>query len=215
MPSAVQTVCSHSPRSNLRASTAALCQKWARGMGSTCWNGTSRQTAIALLLFAVLLGASGCQKRTVHAATPAPPPAPPLEPVPDPTPSILIPPPPLETTPEPAPASPPVAPAPKPAPVKPHADAPKPAPPPQISPGLSPQEQATAEQRTRNDIDAAERNLRGAYGKQLNTAQHDLVEKIRGFLAQAHEAMRASDWVRARNLAQKAHVLSVDLLRSL
>ena len=174
----------------------------------------SRQTAIVLLLFAVLLSASGCQKRTAHAATPAPPPAPapPLEPVPDPTPSILTPP---ETAPETAPASPPVAPAPKPAPVKPHPDAPKPAPPPQISPGLSPEEQAAAEQRTRNDINAAERNLQAAYGKQLNTAQHDLVEKIRSFLAQAHEAMRASDWVRARNLAQKAHVLSVDLLHSL
>ena len=82
-------------------------------------------------------------------------------------------------------------------------------------PGLSPEEQATAEQRTRNEIKAAERSLQAAYGKQLNTAQHDLVEKIRGFLAQAHEAMRASDWVRARNLAQKAHVLSVDLLHSL
>ncbi len=71
-----------------------------------------------------------------------------------------------------------------------------------------------AERRTYEDINAAERNLQLAYGKQLNTAQHDLVEKIRGFLGQAREAIRAGDWVRARTLAQKAQVLSVELANS-
>ncbi len=54
-----------------------------------------------------------------------------------------------------------------------------------------------------------------AYGKTLSAAQSDLVEKIHAFLGQAREALRASDWVRARNLAQKAKVLSIELAGSL
>ncbi len=175
----------------------------------------SRQTAIVLLCFAVILGVSGCRRRTAHAAppavAPAPPavvPAPPAEPAPTAsTPPEIKP----ETAPAPAPAPPPVRPAP--ARQRPP-DPPKPAPP-QISPRLSPEEQAVAERRTSDDISVAERNLQAAYGKQLNASQHDLVEKIRGFLGQAREAMRAADWVRARNLAQKAQVLSVELVNSL
>ena len=171
---------------------------------------SSRKIALALLLFAVMLGASGCKKRTVHAGPPVPPMAPPAEPAPaNPTPPATKP----ETPPEAQPAPPPVAPTPKP-PAKPRLDPPKPAPP-QISPGMTAEEQAQAERRTNEGINAAERNLQAAYGRQLNAAQHDLVEKIRGFLAQAREAIRASDWVRARNLAQKARVLSVELINSL
>jgi len=172
----------------------------------------SRQIVILALLFTMALGVSGCKKRTAHAAPPAVAPAPPAQPVP--TPSM-----PPESKPEAPPETPPVpAPAPpsvKPAPAKPRPpDPPKPAPP-QISPRLSPQEQAAAERHTNEDINVAERNLQVAYGKQLNASQHDLVEKIRGFLGQAREAMRAADWVRARNLAQKAQVLSVELVSSL
>ncbi|HLQ00424.1 MAG TPA: hypothetical protein VK156_04785 [Candidatus Limnocylindria bacterium] len=86
---------------------------------------------------------------------------------------------------------------------------------PQLSPRMSPQEQAAAEKQTRADIGAAERNLRSALGRQLNPTQSDLVEKIRGFLRQAREAIRDSDWLRAKNLAQKAQVLSAELINSL
>ena len=86
---------------------------------------------------------------------------------------------------------------------------------PQLSPRMSPQEQAAAEKQTREDIGAAERNLRSALGRQLNPTQSDLVEKIRGFLRQAREAIRDSDWLRAKNLAQKAQVLSAELINSL
>ena len=53
-----------------------------------------------------------------------------------------------------------------------------------------------------------------ANGKQLNAAQKDLIEKINGFLGQAHEAIVADDWVRAQNLAEKARVLSSELVKS-
>jgi hypothetical protein len=85
----------------------------------------------------------------------------------------------------------------------------------QIAPELSPKDQAAAVRTTTDDIRVAERNLQVAYGRQLNASQNDLVGKIAGFLAQAHEAIRAGDWVRAQNLAQKAQVLSVELVKSL
>ncbi len=132
---------------------------------------------------------------------------------------------PPETKPEPPPekpATPPPAvltvPPPKPQPVKPKPAAADPAPkptPPQITPRLSQEEEAAAQQHTYEDIGIAEKNLQVAYGKQLNTAQQDLVEKIRAFLGQSREAVRATDWVRARNLAQKARILSIELVNSL
>jgi exosome complex RNA-binding protein Csl4 len=104
------------------------------------------------------------------------------------------------------------------APVEAEAAAPKAEPEPepiQIAPQLSAKAQAAAVRITTDDIRLAERNLQVAYGRQLNAAQNDLVEKIAGFLAQAHEAIRAGDWVRAQNLAQKAQVLSVELVKSI
>jgi hypothetical protein len=83
-----------------------------------------------------------------------------------------------------------------------------------MSPQLSSADKVAYEQKTNEDISAAEKNLQKAYGRELTAAQHDLVEKIRGFVGQAREAARESDWVRARNLAQKANVLSVELVNS-
>ena len=91
---------------------------------------------------------------------------------------------------------------------------PKPAPP-QISPQLSAQDLAAAKTNTTSSITTAEKNLQAAAGKQLKAAQKDLVEKINGFLGQAHEAIVADDWVRAQSLAEKARVLSNELKKSL
>src|SRR5574337_650358 len=176
-----------------------------------------RQTTIVLLLCALTLTAQGCRKRGVKAAPPPVAPAPAPEPAPAPpapaSSEAKKPETPPETTPTPAPtpASPPhpARPAPvRPRPVPPEPVPPEPVPPkpapPQISPRLSREEQAAAERQTQQAISEAEKNLQAAYGKKLNDAHQDLVEKIRGFLGQAREAMRAADWVRARNLAQKA-----------
>jgi len=186
------------------------------------------QVAWLLMALAMCLGSAGCVKRRVQAAPPVIVPvqteeATPAAPQPEAKPSSTG-----ETS-TPAPSL--VPPAPKPSPPRresrsvPPADQPselqpEPAPPavapPQISPRLSVQEQAEAQRRSSEDIALAERNLLLApEGKQLSVAQRDLVEKIRGFLAQAREAIRASDWVRARTLAQKARVLSIELVNSL
>jgi len=180
-----------------------------------------RTAIVGLWLCALALGASGCRKRTLQAAPPAvvSPSLP--EPKPETKPDATKP----ETPPEIAPATPPPptshVPQSRPAPVKPRPASPEPTPPPpkpvppQISPRLTPEEQAEAERHINEDISLAERKLRAASSKQLNAAQLDLLEKIRGFLVQAREASRAGDWLRARNLAQKAQVLSNELVNSL
>lgn len=178
-----------------------------------------------ILVALLFLGAgvlSGCRRNIVRAAPPSVTSPPQTEPFPQPTavnPQPEAPPaepPDLAQPAEPAPA---IAGQPRPRPpVETEVAKPKPEPepqPPQIAPQLSAKEQAAAVRTTTDDIRVAERNLQTAYGRKLNASQNDLVEKIAGFLSQAHEAIRSGDWVRAQNLAQKAQVLSVELIKSL
>jgi len=89
------------------------------------------------------------------------------------------------------------------------------APAPQIFPQLSPADQQTYERRTNDDVTIAEKNLQQANSRQLSASQQDLLEKARSFLEQSRDASKGGDWARAQNLAQKARVLSVELVNSL
>jgi outer membrane biosynthesis protein TonB len=184
----------------------------------------TRKFALLAPLCAALLGMAGCaNKHIVRAAPPSVSAPPPQEVTPMPVPEA---PPPVDNTaaepapevpnPElpPSPAKKPVAPKPRPAPTEAtEPTPPKPAPP-QISPALSPGDLQRAKDNTTTNITSAEQNLQVANGKVLSAAQKDLVEKISGFLGQAHEAIRADDWVRAQNLAEKARLLSAELVKS-
>ena len=182
----------------------------------------ARAFVAGLLICLAAGGLTGCRRTIVRAVPPSVAAAPPVEPEPQPPldietplteissgpPLDLLPPPPEVSPPPPAPARPrPSATAEAVKPKEPEA--------PQISPQLSAERLAGAQRSTTDDIRIAERNLQLANGKQLNASQKDLVEKVRGFLGQAHEAIRASDWIRASNLAQKAQVLSAELIKSL
>jgi hypothetical protein len=172
----------------------------------------------APLLALVAFGTSGCPSKTVKAAPVSSTP-PRVQPLPVPQRPVTS----AQAEPEPPPevdslpAVPMMAPNPTPPrPVPAESEAAKPKPePPQISPQLSPQQQADAERLTTDEVRTAEKNLQLAGGKQLNASQNDLAEKIRGFLGQAHEAIRTNDWLRAQTLAQKAAILSNELLKSL
>jgi hypothetical protein len=171
---------------------------------------------IATCLLAV--GLAGCPREKVHAKMPkiippvpaiAEPPVPPYILGAEPTDTTLA------MIPESLPAPPPERARPTP-PRKPATDTPatpKPAVP-VISPQISPADQAAYEQRITENLTTAERNLQQASAHQLNASQKDMAEKIRSFVDQAHEAMQASDWTRAQNLAQKAQVLSSELVGS-
>lgn len=179
-----------------------------------------RQFATCLLLGLLVFSVSGCRKRQVHAAPmpapsatrPAPdampPPEIPAQPSTEPAPDLVVPPalpaprPPrrLQTQPAPEP--------------EPEAIEPKPVPP-RIAPRLTPAEEDTYKERTWQAILTTEKNLQNVGGRTLNVAQQDIEGKVRGFLAQAREAIGVGDWVRALNLAEKALVLSRELANSL
>jgi hypothetical protein len=181
-----------------------------------------RRNLLAALLCLAAAGLCGCRRNIVRAAPPSVATPPETEPFPQPLavdspPSVpAAEPPDVKAPSQPVPA---VREQPRPRPpVEAEAAPPKAEPEPeplQIAPQLSAKAQAAAVRTTTDDIRVAERNLQLAYGRQLDASQNDLVEKIAGFLAQAHEAIRAGDWVRAQNLAQKAQVLSDELVKSL
>ena len=196
---------------------------------------SSDARVVAVLLASGLsLAVAGCAHQQVHAAPPvAAAPAPstadiqrPMTIAPDtnasPPTEALEPPPsipdaatslPTVVAPHPKPAKPPrpVTEAANEAP----SDQPARPPAPQITPQLSPTEQANYERKTKEDLAVAEQNLQQAGGKTHSAAQDDLKEKIRRFIDQSREASKAGDLARAQNLAQKARLLSVELVESL
>jgi hypothetical protein len=96
----------------------------------------------------------------------------------------------------------------------PEAEPEKPPATPQITPQISPQEQVRAQSDTTTDLETARQNLNSVSGRRMNATQQDLADKIRGFIVQARDAMKAGDWKSARNLAEKARVLSIELVHS-
>jgi len=189
------------------------------------------RTAVLLAICGAAIGVAGCEDKKVHAAAPvevAPAPAAaerPMSVAPDtdatpPSEAAATPPavPPAETSPPPAVAIPqpkPAAPR-KPAEASAESTTEQPAHPaaPQITPQLSPTDQAAYLRKTLDDSAEAEKNLQQTSGKQLNAAQQDLVAKIRSFLSQSKDASKDGDWARAQNLAQKARLLSGELIAS-
>lgn len=182
-------------------------------------------TAIGMCVVAASLSlfCSGCTHNKVHAAAPVTVPPVPPSPVPA-----------QDTTKSPASIPAPTTPAPanpvsatSPPPLNPKPDNPKrpvttppPSEPerpaaPQISPQISPSDQSQLQQQANQFAATAQQNLHHADGRDLNDAQKDMVDKIRGFLDQAQQAIQTSDWERAKNLSQKAYLLSLDLLKTL
>lgn len=196
---------------------------------------TESASLAALFLCGLSFSAVGCHNTTVKAAPPvAAAPAPSTadsKPITNIAPDTDATPPVEAVAPPPAPAATAAAPLPvEPAHTKPPApphrqpsesasdaqpEQPARTPPPQISPQLSPGDQASLKHKTDEDAGVAQRNLQQANGKRLNAAQNDLIEKIKSFLAQSDEAGKGGDWSRAQTLAQKARLLSVELVGSL
>jgi hypothetical protein len=129
---------------------------------------------------------------------------------PDPAPVVRVEPKSTEPAPE-IPAPKPPAPKPRASSTPPPEPAPRPAPP-QLRPSITPAQAADFKRKTNEAVAETEKNLQGTNGRELNQEQRDLVEKIRGFLAQAREAGEAEDWGRALNLAEKARLLSRELV---
>jgi len=177
-------------------------------------------TALCLAALCLLLPLAGCRKHAVQAApsTPLPTESKPPDAMAPPT--VSGPPekmPPNLTVPTPAPPPPRTrsrrASPPEPDPAATEPASPKPEPP-RISPRYTAAEEAAFREQTNRSITKAEGNLQRVSGRRLNAAQNDMAEKIRGFLGQAREAAQAGDWFRAQNLANKAEVLSQELVNT-
>ena len=167
---------------------------------------------------------SGCAGRKVHAAAPVAVPATPPSPIPTqdstkspasiPAPTTPLPTNPVSTTSPPPLNSEPDKPR-RPVSTPPASSEPERPAAPQISPQISPSDQSQLQQQAKQFVATTEQNLQHTDGHDLNATQKDMVEKIRGFLDQAQQAIQTTDWERAKNLSQKAYLLSLDLLKTL
>lgn len=87
--------------------------------------------------------------------------------------------------------------------------------PPKIAPELSPSDQAAKQRQIEDDSAVASRNLQAVTKYQLNANQQDIADKIREALAEATDAGKSGDWVRAQTQAHRARSLSEALVESL
>lgn len=166
---------------------------------------------------------SGCAGRRVHAAAPVTVPSKPPAPIPAqdntkspasiPAPTTPAPANPVSTSSPPPLNSEPDKPK-RPVSTPPASEPERPAAP-QISPQISASDQSQLQQQANQFVTTTQQNLHHADGHDLNATQKDMVDKIRGFLDQAQQAIQTADWERAKNLSQKAYLLSLDLLKTL
>lgn len=83
----------------------------------------------------------------------------------------------------------------------------------QIVPGLSPAEAARQRQNAEQWLNSTDRELKQLPERSLNPEQQETIGQIRNYMDGAHQALREGDVRRASTLAEKAHLLSEDLVR--
>jgi hypothetical protein len=82
-----------------------------------------------------------------------------------------------------------------------------------IAPGVS-QQQASQQLETTNQLLAkTEENLKIVESRQLNAGQQDTVKQIRDYMKQSQKAAEDGDAQRAYTLADKARMLSSDMVK--
>lgn len=79
--------------------------------------------------------------------------------------------------------------------------------------GGSPAEQASNERSTEQLSAATQENLNKIAQRQLTPGRQEMVNQIKQFMEQSKTAVAAGDAKRGHNLAQKAHLLSQELLK--
>ena len=82
---------------------------------------------------------------------------------------------------------------------------------PQLSPGMSKQQELHSRESTARLWDTTDANLKSVAGRQLTPAQQSVLDQIRTYLRQSKEASDSGDLARAHTLAYKAHLLSDEL----
>jgi hypothetical protein len=83
--------------------------------------------------------------------------------------------------------------------------------PPKVPPPPSP-EALSQQQATEQLLQSTESAIKGIT-RQLSKEDQAILDQIKDFITQSRSAMQGNDFVRARNLAQKAHLLSDELVK--
>lgn len=83
----------------------------------------------------------------------------------------------------------------------------------QIAPGMSPAEATRQRHNAEQLLVATDDRLKGLAGRTLDAKQQETVAQIRNYMEGAHSALKEGDVRRANTLAQKAQLLSEDLVK--
>jgi hypothetical protein len=83
----------------------------------------------------------------------------------------------------------------------------------QIAPDISPAEAARQRQKAEQLLGSTDGQLKQLTGRTLNPQQQESVGQIRNYMQGARSALKEGDVLRAGTLAEKAHLLSDDLLK--
>jgi len=83
----------------------------------------------------------------------------------------------------------------------------------QIAPGITPAEAVRQRQNVEQWLDSTDGQLKQLAQRQLNPQQQETVGQIRNYMKGARGALREGDVRRASTLAEKAHLLSDDLVQ--
>jgi outer membrane biosynthesis protein TonB len=82
---------------------------------------------------------------------------------------------------------------------------------PQLSPGMSKQQELHSRETTARLWDTTDANLKSVAGRQMTPAQQSVLDQIHTYLRQSKAASDSGDLARAHTLAYKAHLLSDEL----
>jgi hypothetical protein len=83
----------------------------------------------------------------------------------------------------------------------------------QIAPGITPAEAARQRQNAERLLGSTDGQLKLLAGRALDAQQQETVGQIRNYMEGARSALKEGDTRRASTLAQKAHLLSEDLVK--
>ena len=83
----------------------------------------------------------------------------------------------------------------------------------QIAPGMTPAEATRQRHNAEQLLGATDDKLKGLAGRTLDAKQQETVGQIRNYMEGARSALKEGDVRRANTLAQKAHLLSEDLVK--
>jgi hypothetical protein len=83
----------------------------------------------------------------------------------------------------------------------------------QLAPGMSKEQELQSREATTRLLVTTDANVKSVAGRQLTSAQQGMLDQIRTYMKQSKQASDLGDLARAHTLADKAHLLSDELVK--